>query len=172
MCFNHKMKPRMLGKITFTLTVLSSWERRPTERINIGFLETEKKGQQLKIVIRPVLERSSRKLSLQLNLNMLQLRGSTDIVIIMLGWKESFTCGSVWLTGLQLWWPKTAAVCPNYRGPWRTAQDAGFPQRKCCVIRKKDEAFVVPFLSCRIANRETNRRCCSDEHVCRDLTRC
>lgn len=80
MCFSHKIKPWMLGKFTFTVTVLSRGERRfssrATERINIGFLETEKKGQKLKIVIRPVLNRSSRKLSLQLNLNMLQLRGS------------------------------------------------------------------------------------------------
>lgn len=52
----------MLGKLTFAVTVLSRREMifssRATERINIGFLEPEKKGQKLKIVIRPVLERS------------------------------------------------------------------------------------------------------------------
>lgn len=123
--FSHKIKPWKLERFIFTVTVLSRRERRLVQELQKGltlaFLKTEKKGQKLKIVIRLVLERSSRKLSLQLNLNMLQLRGSAlwiDMVIIMLRGKESFTCGSAWLTGLQLWWLETAAVCPNYRAPW------------------------------------------------------
>lgn len=120
---------------------------RAPERSDTGFLETEKKGQDLKIVVRPVLERSSSKLSLQLNLNMLQLRGSAlwiDIVIIMLRGKESFTCGSVWLTGLQLWWLETAAVCPNYRAPRLTAQDTQASHRQSVVSSEKK----MELLSC------------------------
>lgn len=54
---------------------------------------------------------------------MLQLREralGSDIIIIMLRGRESFTCGSVWLTGLQPWSLKTAALCRNYRAQWLT----------------------------------------------------
>lgn len=179
MGFSHKIKPWKLERFVFTVTVLSRRERRLVQELQKGltlaFLKTEKKGQNLKIVIRLVLERSSRKLSLQLNLNMLQLRGSAlwiDMVIIMLRGKESFTCGSAWLTGLQLWRLETAAVCPNYRAPWLRTEAS---HRESVVSsEKKDGAFVRfwPFLQSQIANCETSRQCCYDEPVSGDLTRC
>lgn len=93
---------------------------------------------------------------------MLQLREralGSDVIIIMLRGRESFTCGSVWLTGPQPWSLKTAAVCWNYRAQWLTLflclrplgcfrngtsphSKTGSPQRNCLLI-KITNSFVL-----------------------------
>lgn len=83
----------------------------------------------------------------------------------MLEGRESFTCGAGWLTGLQPWSLKTAAVCWNYRAQWLTLflclrplgsasgdgtsphSKTGSPQRNCWLIKITNSLFFFATLA-------------------------
>lgn len=144
--FSHKIKPWKLERFIFTVTVIQTGKEissRATERINTGFLEDREKRSETQNSHQACPRKIFQKAVAAVKLKHAATEGEHSV-----NWHDNYYVKGkgkfyMWICLVNRF---TVVVtwdgCSVPKLQSALTQDRGFPQRKCCVIRKKDVAFV------------------------------